>query len=118
MKRWLPFLLFGLALVGMGLVLSNFASDQAGKLADGAPGEAAAAPDEAQVAACASAQAHYDELWDQSLENPEDVEKEEELGVALGELYAACEASEAVELDGADADANEDAGSNEGSIAE
>lgn len=102
MKRWLPFLLFGLALVGMGLVLSNYASDQAGKLADGASDEAAAAPDEEQVAACVRAQAHYDELWDQSLENPEDAEKEEELGVALGELYAACETNEAGEPDEAE----------------
>ena len=97
MKRWLPFLLFGLALVGMGLVLSNYASDQAGKLVSGAAEEAPDKPDEVDVAACNRAQAKYDELWDQSLENPDDAEKEEQLGVALGELYSACGSEEIVE---------------------
>ena len=91
MRRWLPFMLFGLALVGMGVVLSNYASDQAGKIAGGTAPDASSAPDPAQVAACERAQAHYDELWDASLENPDDMEKEEELGIALAELYEACE---------------------------
>ncbi len=95
MKRWLPFLLFGLALVGMGVVLSNYASDQAGAIAGGAAPDSDSQTDPAQQAACDRAQAHYDELWDQSLENPDDMEKEEELGVALGELYAACGSDEA-----------------------
>ena len=97
MKRWLPFLMFGLALIGLGLVLSNYASDQAEKISNDSSSEAKAA-DPAQAAACERAQAKYDELWDASLENPEDAEKEEELGVALGELYQACGSPEADDL--------------------
>lgn len=93
MRRWLPFLLFGLALVGLGMLLSDYASNQAGMIAGDTTQEPESEVDPVQVAACERAQARYDELWDASLENPDDMEKEEELGVALGELYDACGAN-------------------------
>ncbi len=95
MRRWLPLILICLAVAGLAVVLSDYASKQADRLAGASNEEARPDPeprrDPAQEMACERAQVTYDELWDQSLENPNDAEKEAALGVALGELYEACE---------------------------
>lgn len=104
MKRWLPLLLVCLAVVGIALVLSDYASEQAERIAsaptDKAIPEREAEPDPARERACNRAQIAYDEIWDQSLENPGDPEKEAALGVALGELYEACEVDGEGNVDG------------------
>lgn len=93
MKRWIPFLIFGLILAGAAVVISSYAEDQAELIVEGAP--AASEDDdeisEAQLRACERAHTRYNAIWDESLEHPGDHSYEEKLEVAMGDVLQNCE---------------------------
>ena len=92
MRRWIPFLLFGLALVGVAVLLSSFADDQAELIVDAAPAQSEEVEvDRAQLRACERARLRYDEVWDESLENPGDESYEEKLEIAMGDVLENCD---------------------------
>ena len=72
--------------------LNRYADEQAEEIVASAPDEDAEGEiDEEQSRECAAAQAAYDEVWDASVENPQDQEAEEALEEELTKLIAACE---------------------------
>lgn len=90
MRRWLPFLLFGLVLIGIAVALSSYADDQAELIVTAAPSAEEEPVDPAEQAACERARARYDVVWDESIENADDEEAEEKLAIALGEVIDRC----------------------------
>lgn len=98
--RVMGILLLTLLLAGMAVALNQYADNQAEEILANAP-ERETEPAEFQEAdeldeeevdpECAKAQSEYDEKWDQSVEEPDNLEAEEALEVELTELIAACE---------------------------
>ena len=97
--RMLVLILIMLLVAGLAVGFNHYASQQADEIAANAPAvlaetETAEADDSEgrmEMRQCEEAQADYDELWDRSLENPEDAELEEELEIAYGKVLSICE---------------------------
>ena len=96
-SRWIAFLLIALLVAGLAVGLNSYADKQAEQIVANAPAQAAAqatpAADEIseEQKRCDEAQAAYDEIWDKSIEDPQDLEAEEQLEISLAALLEACE---------------------------
>ncbi|WFL77835.1 hypothetical protein P7228_01835 [Altererythrobacter arenosus] len=98
--RLLGILLIALIIAAVAVALNKYADDQAEEIASVALEQRAEQEDDADEVEpttdepsedCVSAQAEYDEKWDRSVEEPDNVEAEEALEEELTELLAACE---------------------------
>lgn len=100
--RVTAFLLLTLLVAALAVGLNSYADKQADEIVASAPAQEAAVQAEEEAAEvddqkareCGEQQAEYDEAWDKSVEDPDDIEAEEQLEVELTELIAACEGVE------------------------
>ena len=89
-RRNLVFLVLVALAVGIAVAVTLFADSEAQKIVATAPEEPAEEVEPIDMARCEEAQVEFETLWDQSIENPEDLSYEEKLEIALSEVNAAC----------------------------